>query len=69
LIWELWHQAVPFNNEIQMASHFVLKENSRPKIINCIEDMDDEENEEDPNEDKNNLKLKLSRMSESKDKA
>ncbi len=52
-----------------MASHFVLKENSRPKIINCIEDMDDEENEEDPNEDKNNLKLKLSRMSESKDKA
>ena len=52
-----------------MASHFVLNENSRPKIINCIEDMDDEENEEDPNEDKNNLKLKLSRMSESKDKA
>jgi hypothetical protein len=30
-----------------MASHFVLKENSRPKIINCIEDMDDDENEED----------------------
>lgn len=53
-----------------MASHFVLKENSRPKIINCIEDMDDEENDdENQNEDKSNLKLKLSKMSESRDKA
>lgn len=43
IIWELWHQAVPFNNDIQTAMHFVLKENSRPKIITCVEDMEEEE--------------------------
>jgi hypothetical protein len=42
ILWELWHQSIPFNNDIYMASHFVIKENSRPKIINCIEDMDED---------------------------
>jgi hypothetical protein len=54
-----------------MASHFVLKENSRPKIINCIEDMNEEENGDENGEDdikKDDLKLKLSRMSESNNK-
>jgi len=54
-----------------MASHFVLKENSRPKIINCIEDMNEEENDDENGADdikKDDLKLKLSRMSESNNK-
>jgi hypothetical protein len=51
-----------------MANHFVLEENSRPKIINCIEDMDDEENDDENGLENNkidDLKLKISRMSES----
>ena len=54
-----------------MESHFVLKENSRPKIINCIEDMNEEENDDENGADdikKDDLKLKLSRMSESNNK-
>ncbi len=33
ILWELWHQAIPFDNDVQMAVKFVVKEDSRPKIV------------------------------------
>lgn len=56
ILWELWHESIPFNNDIQMAVHYVVTENSRPKIIQNIQDLQEESEEE---EDK---KLKFPRM-------
>lgn len=48
ILWELWHESIPFNNDIQMALHYVVTENSRPKIVQTIQDlMDESEDEED----------------------
>ena len=33
ILWELWHQAIPFDNDVASAAKYVLNENSRPKII------------------------------------
>jgi len=33
MLWELWHQSIPFDNDIKQATQYVLKEESRPKII------------------------------------
>lgn len=33
ILWELWHQAVPFDGELEQAAQYVVKEESRPKII------------------------------------
>ena len=32
LLWELWHEMVPFNNELELAKEYVLKEEARPEI-------------------------------------
>ena len=48
IMWELWHQAIPFDNDTQSAAKYVIKENSRPKIIhNRQEYMDQNEERED----------------------
>ena len=40
LLWEIWHEAVPFDNELDQAIKYVVKEDSRPKIIQSVEDLD-----------------------------
>ena len=32
LMWELWHEFVPFDNDLPMAIKYVLEEDSRPMI-------------------------------------
>lgn len=36
ILWELWHQAIPFDNDVVQAAKYVVKENSRPKIIHNL---------------------------------
>lgn len=33
ILWEIWHNAVPFDNDILQAQQYVFKEQARPKII------------------------------------
>lgn len=40
IIWELWHNSIPFDNDIKSAEEYVVKEESRPKIIRGSEDID-----------------------------
>jgi hypothetical protein len=40
IIWELWHMSIPFDNDIKSAEEYVVKEESRPKIIRGVEDID-----------------------------
>lgn len=40
IIWELWHESIPFDNDIKSAEEYVVKEESRPKIIRGVEDID-----------------------------
>ena len=42
IIWELWHMSIPFDNDIKSAEEYVVKEESRPKIIRGAEDIDDD---------------------------
>ena len=43
VIWELWHQSLPFDNDVVAAQTYVLKEESRPKIIQSMNDREDED--------------------------
>lgn len=43
IIWEIWHQSVPFDGDIAAAQDYVVKEESRPKIIQSSADLDQEE--------------------------
>ena len=45
ILWELWHQSVPFDNDIKQATQYVVKEESRPKIVQSPDDIDKEEEE------------------------
>jgi hypothetical protein len=38
IIWELWHKSIPFDNDIKSAEEYVVKEESRPKIIRSAKD-------------------------------
>ena len=42
LIWELFHEQVPFSNDLQACTKFICEEESRPRI----DSPDDEEDEE-----------------------
>jgi hypothetical protein len=42
IIWELWHLSVPFDGEIASAQEYVVKEESRPKIIQSTADLDED---------------------------
>lgn len=42
ILWELWHQSIPFDNEIKEAAQYVLKEESRPKIVQNSDDIDED---------------------------
>lgn len=47
ILWELWHQAIPFDNDISQAQNYVCKEDARPKIITSMQDnLSDEGDEE-----------------------
>ena len=32
IFWELWHESIPFENDIKDATTFVVKEEARPAI-------------------------------------
>ena len=33
ILWEMWHEALPFDSDVAQAIQYVVKEESRPKII------------------------------------
>ena len=33
ILWEIWHESIPFDGEINEAITYVVNEESRPKII------------------------------------
>ena len=45
ILWELWHQAIPFDNDVQSAKQYVM-EQSRPQIISGPNDLSDDEDED-----------------------
>jgi len=46
-MWELWHEAIPFDNDMVEAQKYVVNEESRPKIIRSSQDIDSDEEDED----------------------
>ena len=32
ILWELWHEQVPFQNDLKLAKKYILEEDSRPMI-------------------------------------
>lgn len=40
IVWELWHEHVPFDDDLIEAQKYVINEESRPKIICKAEDID-----------------------------
>ena len=32
VMWELWHETVPFDNDLTLCQNYVIKEDSRPMI-------------------------------------
>ena len=45
ILWELWHCQVPFDGNMEMALHYVVEENARPKMIQSTRDMRDDNEE------------------------
>lgn len=46
LLWELWHEMIPFDNDLKLCQNYVVNEQSRPQImpneglnIGCDEEM------------------------------
>ena len=37
VLWELWHEQIPFDNDVAMAIKYVLEEDSRPMIQSDLE--------------------------------
>jgi hypothetical protein len=33
ILWELWHEMIPFDNDLKFATRYVLVEDSRPMIM------------------------------------
>ena len=48
IVWELWHEHVPFDDDLVEAQKYVINEDSRPKIICKPEDIDIEIKEDEP---------------------
>jgi hypothetical protein len=46
ILWELWHQEIPFDNDVSSAKQYVMEE-SRPQIISGPNDLSDDEEDED----------------------
>jgi hypothetical protein len=40
IIWEIWHQNIPFDGDIGTAQEYVVKDESRPKIVQSSADLD-----------------------------
>lgn len=61
ILWELWHQAIPFDNDVSQAAKYVVKENSRPKIIHNLQELKelngDDEDENEDNDQKEELPM------------
>ena len=50
IVWELFHEHVPFDDDLIEAQKYVINEESRPKIICKPEDIDEETYDEDDEE-------------------
>ena len=50
IIWELWHQAIPFDNDTPSAAKYVINEHSRPKIIHNRQEYLDQTNDREEDE-------------------
>lgn len=46
LLWELWHCQVPFDGNTQMALHYVVEENARPRLIQTAKDLENPTDDE-----------------------
>jgi len=46
ILWELWHNSIPFDNDTIQAQQYVLKEEARPKILCTQNDNESDNNEE-----------------------
>lgn len=33
LMWELWHEHIPFDNDVALCQQYVLQEDARPMIV------------------------------------
>ncbi len=33
LMWEIWHETIPFDNDLNLCQQYVVKEDSRPMIL------------------------------------
>ena len=40
ILWEIWHELIPFDGELNEAIQYVVNEDSRPKIISSEEDIE-----------------------------
>lgn len=34
ILWELWHELIPFDNDVSLYQQYILQEDARPQIIN-----------------------------------
>lgn len=55
IFWELWHQAIPFDNDTQSAAKYVVTDHSRPKIIHNQQEYMEQNNEDDAADDSNQI--------------
>lgn len=64
MLWELWHCQVPFDDNPQMAAHYVVEENSRPKLIHSPQDLKElsSESDEEAKEGQEPVPKKLSNI-------
>lgn len=57
ILWELWHEAIPFDNDMVEAQKYVVNEESRPKIIRSSKDLDSDDEHKEEHLDKSNHKI------------
>ena len=61
ILWELWHESIPFDNDMVEAQKYVVNEESRPKIIRSSKDLD---NEDEHKEDLEKSNHKIEKVNE-----
>lgn len=43
IMWELYHEAVPFDGDLKACTQYVVEGDERPKILTGEDDEEDEE--------------------------
>jgi hypothetical protein len=44
LMWSLFHEQVPFDNDLAECTDYICEQSARPLILDCKEDEDDSDN-------------------------